>query len=146
MKNIQGKTTSFLIVALKKLISEYRQLNVRSSKKRNWHDRMMHLEDSWAAKRGEIFSCIVSQHRPIDGPCMQCRNKAAVISCADCASWASYLCPTCDYSFHKTEPFHRRSTSAVSGFCEMLPSNVFVNVNSMERVEKSKLILIYEIS
>ena len=124
-------------------MSTYRQLNVQPPpKEKEWHTRMLHLEESWAAKCGEIFSYIVSQHRPLNGSCMQCGCESACISCADCASWSSYLCFACDYLVHKIQPFHRRSTSVISGFNEMLPSNKFLNASCTELVEKSKLVSI----
>ena len=73
-------------------------------------------------KRDKINEIMTSKHK-LDGNCMICHSKKAVISCNDCRK--QHLCEVCDPCIHEDAPLHNRISYAK--FIQPIPPTNLLN-------------------
>lgn len=70
---------------------------------------MNKIEDTWEEERETVLRILVEMHN-MEGNCMICHLKKAVISCNDCLK--PHLCELCDLTVHENAPLHNRTSYA----------------------------------
>ena len=86
---------------------------------RTWKDRMESLEESWSAKRVELFEVALECETPSSSMCEMCGERESLIECKDCEIWGLCLCEICDDEKHLSKPFHNRKSN-INGFLESI--------------------------
>lgn len=107
------------LIAKQLLLSQAEEETKKNNEK--WSERQKNVDDVWDAKREDMMQAIIVHAAPAVTPrCQQCHMETTI--CVRCASCKEVLCFECDFSYHRTRPFHTRQCMQLDSSFPLKPT------------------------